>query len=240
MVAEDSRQRLERRVREAAEAALADRQFVTAIDVLVGLGWLATSAVERWRQGRVEDLERVTQVNLAKLSAAMAVFRSWAEAQGLQASETAHVARTRDRRPLRFSRSGDPDIERAYRTHWVSPNLSEAKRLRLAERQNEPRELVVISALGDWACTACSATGDLLIMDGPGPLCLACTHLDHLVFLPSGNAALTRRAKKATGQSAVVVRFSRSRRRYERRGILVEQEALLRAQAECLIDDGAH
>jgi len=163
----------------------------------------------------------------------MAVLRSWAVVQGLQASETAYVARTSDRRPLRFSRSGDPDIERAYRTHWVSPTLSEAKRRRLAERQNEPPELVVISALGDWTCTACSTTGDLLIMDGPGPLCLACTHLDHLVFLPSGNAALTRRAKKATGQSAVVVRFSRSRRRYERRGILVEQEALVRAQAEC-------
>jgi len=41
MVAEDSRERIERRVREAAEAALEDRQFVTAIDVLVGMGWVA-------------------------------------------------------------------------------------------------------------------------------------------------------------------------------------------------------
>ena len=35
--------RLERRVVAAAEAALAERQFVTAIDVLLGLGWLPAS-----------------------------------------------------------------------------------------------------------------------------------------------------------------------------------------------------
>jgi hypothetical protein len=35
---------------------------------------------------------------------------------------------------LRFSRSGNPNIEAAYRTHWVSPKLSEKKRERLAEK----------------------------------------------------------------------------------------------------------
>lgn len=223
----------------AAEAALAARQFVTAIDVLVGVGWLSPAAVEQWRQGRVEDLERVTQVNLAKLSAAMAIFRRWAEGRALHPSETAYVARTRDRRPLRFSRSGDAAIERAYRTHWVAAELSEAKRQRLVERQSTAPELVVISALNDWTCTACSGTGDLLMMEGPGPLCLGCADLDHLVFLPAGDAAVTRRARKASGLSAVVVRFSRSRRRYERRGILVEEEALATAEAQCLADEDA-
>ena len=68
----------------------------------------------------------------------------------------------------------------------------------------------------------CKGTGDLLIMDDAGPLCLACADTDHLVFLPSGEAALTRRAKKASGLSAVVVRWSRTRKRYERQGLLVE------------------
>lgn len=106
--------------------------------------------------------------------------------------------------------------ERAYRTHWVSPTLSEAKRRRLAERQSQPADLVVAMPLKDWTCTDCAGTGDLLIMEGPGPLCLACADLDHLVYLPSGDAALTRRAKKASGLSAVLVRFSRTRRRRER------------------------
>jgi hypothetical protein len=61
--------------------------------------------------------------------------------------------------------------------------------------------------------------------------------MDHLVFLGSGDAAPTRRARKRSGLSAVVVRFSRARKRYERQGVLVEQEALEQAEAECLADE---
>jgi hypothetical protein len=39
-----------------------------------------------------------------------------------------------------------------------------------------------------------------------------------------------------SGLSAIVVRFSRSRGRYERRGVLVEDDALARAERECLAD----
>jgi hypothetical protein len=38
--------KLERRVVRAAEAALAERKFVTSIDVLVGLGWLEPRRVD--------------------------------------------------------------------------------------------------------------------------------------------------------------------------------------------------
>jgi hypothetical protein len=231
--------KLEGRVVRAAEAALAERRVVSAIDMLVGIRWLTPAELARWRQGRVRDLETVVQVNPDKLTAAMAIFQGWARDQGLRPSETSYLARSRDRRPLRFSRSGDEDIERAYRTHWVSPEVSEAKRRRLADTQSRPPELVVISPLNDWACTACSGTGDLLIMEGPGPVCLVCADLDHLVFLPAGDAALTRRAKQASGLSAVVVRFSRSRRRYERQGVLVEDTALTGAEVRCLADEEA-
>ena len=98
------------------------------------------------------------------------------------------------------------------------------------------KELVVISPLSDWTCRECQGTGDLLVMEGPGPLCLACAELDHLVFLGSGDAALTRRAKAASKLWAVVIRFSRSRKRYERQGLLVEEHALKKAEAECLAD----
>lgn len=105
-------------------------------------------------------------------------------------------------------------------------------------RSQEPSsEIVVVSALKDWRCVECEAEDRrLLTMDDRGPLCLDCADLGHLAFLPSGDAALTRRARKASGLSAVVVRFSRARRRYERQGILVEEDALERAEAECLAD----
>ena len=69
-----------------------------------------------------------------------------------------------------------------------------------------------------------------------GALCLACADLDELIFLPSGDAALTRRARKYSTLSAVVLKFSRSRRRYERQGLLVEESALEQAESECLAD----
>jgi hypothetical protein len=233
------RSKLEDRVVKAAEAALVDRHFVTATDVLVGVGWLTTPQVDRWRRGQVDYLERLVTANPSKVSTAMATFGQWARNEGLNPSESAYLSRARDHRPLRFSKSGDPRIEAAYRTHWVSPELSESKKVRAAEEQSRTPDLVVISPLKDWICAECGGTGNLLFMEGDGPLCLVCADLDQLVFLPAGDAALTRRAKKASGLAAVVVRFSRSRRRYERQGILVEEEALGQAEIACLADQDA-
>lgn len=67
-------------------------------------------------------------------------------------------------------------------------------------------------------------------------MCLSCGDLDHLEFLPAGDTALTRRAKKYSKLSAVVLRWSRARKRYERQGLLVENAALEMAEAECLGD----
>lgn len=78
--------------------------------------------------------------------------------------------------------------------------------------------------------------GDFLFMEGERPLCLTCADLDHLVYLPRGDTALTRRARKHSALSAVVVRFSRARKRYERQGVLVEESALQQAGAECWAD----
>jgi hypothetical protein len=104
--------------------------------------------------------------------------------------------------------------------------------------QPSPGELLVIEPLKDFTCASCGDTeGGLLTMDEAGPLCLACADLDHLVFLPRGDVALTRRSRKLSGLSAVVVRFSRARRRYERQGVLVEPEALDRAEEQCLADE---
>ena len=103
----------------------------------------------------------------------------------------------------------------------------------------ESKELVVYSILRDSACNVCGKElwkGDFLFMDGEHPLCLSCADFDHLVYLPRGDAALTRRARKHSPLNAVVVRFSRSRGRYERQGVLVSETALERAEQECLAD----
>ena len=216
-----------------AETTLAAQHYVSPLDVLVGIGWLDPGAVKRWRQGQIDCLEGVVQANLSRVSETMRLFRSWAAEKGLFASETDYVARTPQRPRLRFSRSGNPTIEKLYRTHWVSPELSERKRERLAEKASRAPELVVIQPMNtEWTCHRCGSTGGLLVMENPGPACLRCVGLDDLEFVLAGDALLTRRVKAKSARSAVVVRFSRSRRRYERQGLLVEPQALADAERD--------
>lgn len=70
--------RLDQRVRQAAQAALSNKEYVSAVDMLVGIGWLAPSNVDAWRQQRIDYLERAINANLPRISEAMRVFRSWA------------------------------------------------------------------------------------------------------------------------------------------------------------------
>lgn len=105
--------------------------------------------------------------------------------------------------------------------------------------RSRPGEIVVFWIVRDSACAECGAElwkGRFLRMEAQRPLCLACADLDHLVFLQRGDPALTRRASRYSTLRAVVVRFSRSRKRYERQGVLVEDAALARAEQECLSD----
>jgi hypothetical protein len=137
-----NRAKLAARVGRAAHAALVDKGYASSIDVFLGMGWLDPGAVERWRRGQTDCLERVVQANLKRISVAMKLFRAWAAGRGLYASATAYVARRPGRPTLRFSRSGNPNIEAAYRTHWVSPELRENKRERPAEKASRAPEAV--------------------------------------------------------------------------------------------------
>lgn len=90
-------------------------------------------------------------------------------------------------------------------------------------------------------CTECRrplASGDLRCIEEGAPLCLTCAVLDRLVLLPSGDVALTRWASGHSRLRVVVLEWSRRYKRYERRGTLVEPEALARARVACEADAG--
>jgi hypothetical protein len=231
---------LEERVANAAETALSRQKYVSAIDVLCGMGLLLPMHVDSWRKGRVDYLERLIQGNLHKISSSMEIFRRWAREKGLKPSETAYVRRARSGTlPLQFSKSGDPAIEKNYSTHYISPALSERKLEKLQEKQNRTPQPVVFEILRDAKCSECGAElveGSYLFMEAEQPLCLACAGFGDLEFLAAGDVGLTRRATKHSARNAVVVRFSRTRKRYERQGILVETSALERAERECAED----
>jgi hypothetical protein len=112
----------------------------------------------------------------------------------------------------------------------------------MPQQKTKSDEIVVFQIIRESTCVECGESlgkGDWLRLERERPLCLSCADLGHLVFLPSGDAALTRRAGRYSSLKAVVVRFARARNRYERQGVLVEEEALVRAEQECLADADA-
>ena len=119
--------------------------------------------------------------------------------------------------------------------------MSAKKLEKLRGLADEVAPPTVFSIVKDSKCSQCSRElwkGELLTMQTNQALCMECADLDHLVFLGSGDAALTRRSTRYSSLWAVVVRFSKSRGRYERQGVLVQPEALEKAEEECLADAG--
>ncbi len=104
-------------------------------------------------------------------------------------------------------------------------------------------DLTVFITRRESHCDECGADlgrhAWITLQEEKGALCLACADLDHLIFLPAGDAALTRRSRKYSTLVAVVLEWSRTRKRYERQGLLVEEAALHQAEAECLADADA-
>jgi hypothetical protein len=109
-----------------------------------------------------------------------------------------------------------------------------------ATRKSQEEEIKVFISNRDSTCDECGEglgrKAWITLVRDIGALCLSCADLDHLVFLASGDAALTRRARKHSHLSAVVLKFSRARRRYERQGLMIEEAALDQAEQECLSD----
>ena len=206
-----NRQKIEARVAQAAYAALTEKGWVSAVDVLVGMSWLEPEHLAGWRKGQIPYLEKVVHTNLNKISFAMKAFRTWAERMGLNASSTAYKRRGHT---LRFSKSGNPRIEDNYRIHYVSPKLSKAK-LNTNQRSHgresdKPREIVVFSIVRGTKCSGCGTDlgkGRFLFKENDKVWCMGCSDLDHLDFLAAGSSKLTRRAKKYSPLSAVVVRW---------------------------------
>ena len=125
-----------------------DRGYATAVDVLMDTGILLKQKYEDWRFGKIPFLEAVCNANLNKLSLVLRTMRSYAKKQGLKASFTYYKRWGVKKRghkvtiPLRFSKSGNPEVEKQYATHYVdqarAEELKEVRRQEVAK--NNPLE----------------------------------------------------------------------------------------------------
>ena len=235
--------KLRERVLDAAENALKHNGSVGPLELLQELGFLYPGHVNDWRKGvpHYTPIEPHIQCGAAKLAEVYRVFAEWAAAKGMQTVEAEYSRRgVGGVEALQVTVDGDDERERFFRTHYASAELSEKKTERLQQKLTKAPDLVVFITVADDAkCSECGVEitpGELLFLEQQQPLCVGCADLDHLVFLPAGDTAMTRRAKKHSALSAVVVKFNRSRKRYERQGLLVSSEALAQAEDECIAD----
>lgn len=106
------------RIVRACAAILATGKVVAPVDVLVHMGMLPPKDLARWRRGQVPYLERVIQGNLTRLSRLLRILGFHAHDLNLVASVTAY--RQRSSR-LRFTKTGDPRLEKVYARHFVWP-----------------------------------------------------------------------------------------------------------------------
>lgn len=239
----DSMHSLRERIVTAAERALKRDGSVGPLELLRELGFLYWRHFDEWRKGNpiYSPLEKHIQCGTAKLADSYRCFAEWAAAKGLRTVEAEYSRRgISGVEALQITVDGDDTREQFFRTHYASAELSEKKAERLQKKLTKAPDLVAFITVADDAkCSDCGTeitSGDFLFLEQQQPLCLCCADLDHLIFLPAGDTAMTRRAKKHSPLSAIVMRFNRRRKHYERQGLLVTAEALAQAEDECIAD----
>ena len=113
------------RMNEVSTELLRENGYISFVDVLLRMGKLAKEDHEAWRLGTIRYLERVIRLNLSQLKYLLHTLKDNARKGGLRPSRTVYVSWGKGpRRPLRFSKSGNPGIEQAYATHFVTPRES--------------------------------------------------------------------------------------------------------------------
>ena len=117
-----NRRELIKKMNEISSEVLREKGYISFIDILIRMGKLTKDDYEAWRVCRVPYLERAVTVNLSRLNFMLRTLHQNAKKGGLRPSKTVYVSwGKRPKTPLRFSKSGDPNIEEAYSTHFLKP-----------------------------------------------------------------------------------------------------------------------
>lgn len=112
---------LEKNIRRIISELLDDKGYISSIDVLLGLNYLDKTSYVNWRNGQVEYLEKICQTNLGKLTTINKIIRQIAAKMNLEPSLTVYNKYGKGpKQKLRFSKSGDFNIENAYSTHFLN------------------------------------------------------------------------------------------------------------------------
>ena len=97
--------------------------LVCTVDILIKLNYLSKKDYENWRFGKVDYLEKVCNVNLSKLTLINKTIRKIATDLKLDKSWTGYNQYGKGvKHRLKFSKSGNINIEEEYATHYIDKN----------------------------------------------------------------------------------------------------------------------
>lgn len=115
------------RVVRAVARILARSDVVAPVDVLVEMGNLSIKNVEAWRAGRVHYLERVFDGNLSKANRILRIIGFHVHDLNMVPLQRTYRSKARGHAVLRFSKTGDNNIEAAYSRHYRWNRSAEIK-----------------------------------------------------------------------------------------------------------------
>jgi len=117
-----NRRDLETKLSKITSRLINEKGYISFIDVFIGLEYLSKSDYEEWRFKRVPYLEKVIKINPGKINFIMKTVRKNSLNGNLKPSWKGYKSWGKGRKvDLRFSRSGDHNIEETYATHFVKP-----------------------------------------------------------------------------------------------------------------------
>ena len=97
-----------------------EKGYISFVDVFMKLGYLDTKDYELWRMKKIPYLEKVIKVNLGKINFIMKSVPKNSLNGKLKPSWTGYKSWGKGNKIfLRFSKSGEENIERLYATHFV-------------------------------------------------------------------------------------------------------------------------
>lgn len=122
----------------AVDNELRSQNVVTPIRVFVAMGLLEAEDIDNWRKGRIPYLEKVIKCNLAKAGRILRILRFHAHDLNLKPAVTAYRRKTAGGKiPLRFSKSGERNIEEAYSRHFVKLSKSRDDAVKTERQEQE-------------------------------------------------------------------------------------------------------
>lgn len=112
----NKKKNLSHKIPNLAGSIISKKGYVSTIDLFLEMGWLKQDNLNDWKRGKISYLERVITANLNKISKAMKELKSWAIHSKLKPSLTVYKHKSHK---LRFSKTGQLNIEAAYSTHYI-------------------------------------------------------------------------------------------------------------------------